>query len=116
MTESDETVKFVVYVPETHADVVRNALGEADAGLIGDYKHCTFSVKRVGRYIPLDTAHPFIGKPGRLEEVVEERIETVCYKKDLEKIIKAVKKVHPYEEIAFDVYPLILNPHNITSK
>lgn len=109
-----ETVKLVVYVPETHADIVRKALGEAEAGLVGDYKHCTFSVKGVGRYIPLETAHPFIGTAGKLEEVVEERIETVCYKKDLDKIIKAVKKVHPYEEVAFDVYPLVLNPHKTT--
>jgi len=116
MTELEETVKFVVYVPETHADIVRKALGDAGAGLVGDYKNCTFSVKGVGRYIPLKTAHPFIGKPGKLEEVLEERIETVCYKKKLDKVIKAIKKVHPYEEIAFDIYPLVLNPHKITHK
>lgn len=111
-----EIVKLVVYVPETHADIVRDVLGNAGAGLVGDYKHCTFSVKGVGRYIPLETAHPFIGKPGKLEEVIEERIETVCYKSDLNKIIRAVKEVHPYEEIAFDVYPLILDPHKTTYK
>lgn len=110
MTDFGETIKLVVYVPETHADIVRKALGEAGAGVVGDYKHCTFSVKGVGRYIPLKTAHPFIGEPGKLEEVLEERIETVCYKKDLDNIIKAVKKVHPYEEVAFDIYPLV-NPH-----
>lgn len=72
-----ETVKIVVFVPETHADLVREAMGKAGAGLIGDYKNCSFSVKGIGRYIPLDTAHPFIGKPGELSEVIEERIETV---------------------------------------
>jgi hypothetical protein len=51
-----------------------------------------------------------------LQAVEEERIETVCYKKDLENIIAAVKKVHPYEEVAFDVYPLVLDPHRITYK
>lgn len=112
----DDVVKFVVFVPQTHADNVRKALGEAGAGLVGDYKFCTFSVSGIGRYIPLDSAHPYIGEKGKLEEVEEERIETVCYKKDLEKIIAAVKKVHPYEEIAFDVYPLVLNPHRITRK
>jgi hypothetical protein len=110
----NETVKLVVFVPETHVDVVREAMGKAGAGLIGDYKYCSFSVKGIGRYIPLPTAHPTIGKIGQLTEVKEERIETVCYKKDLNKIIKAIKKVHPYEEVALDVYPLVLNPHKTT--
>lgn len=112
----NETVKLVVYVPETHGNQVRQAMGKAGAGIVGDYKYCSFSVKGVGRYIPLDTAHPTIGEIGKLSEVVEERIETVCYKKDLDKIIKAIKKVHPYEEVALDVYPLVLNPHETTYK
>ncbi len=111
-----ETVKIVVYVPETHANIVREAMGKAGAGLVGDYKYCSFSVKGIGRFIPLETAHPSIGEIGKLEEVAEEIIETVCYKKDLDKIIKAIKKVHPYEEVALDVYPLVLNPHETTYK
>lgn len=102
-----ETVKIVVFVPEAHADIVRKAMSKAGAGIIGDYKFCSFSVKGIGRFIPLETAHPAIGEIGKLEEVKEERIETVCYKDDLGKIIKAIKKVHPYEEVAFDIYPLI---------
>lgn len=112
----NETVKLVVYVPETHADQVREAMGKTGAGLVGDYKYCTFSIKGTGRYVPLDTAHPYLGKIGKLEKVIEERIETVCFKKDLDKIIKAIKKVHPYEEVALDVYPLVLNPHETTYK
>lgn len=111
-----ETVKLVVFVPVTHADIVREAMGKAGAGVVGDYKYCSFSVRGTGRFIPLNTAHPFIGEVGKLEEVEEERIETVCYKKDLEKIITAMKKVHPYEEVALDVYPLVLNPHETTYK
>ena len=116
MGESNGVVKIVVYVPETHADAVRKALGEAGAGAVGDYAYTSFSVKGVGRFLPLAAAHPAIGKAGVMEEVVEERIETVCYRKDLDKIIVAVKKVHPYEEVAIDVYPLVLDPHNITYK
>jgi len=112
----EESVKLVVYVPETHADLIRETLGKAGAGKIGDYEYCSFSVKGIGRFIPLETAHPTIGEIGKLEEVVEERIETVCYKKDLERIIAAVNKVHPYEEVAYDVYPLVLNPHKTTYK
>lgn len=113
---NDEMVKFVVFVPETHSDIVRQALGEAGAGRVGNYTMCTFSIKGIGRYIPLKTAHPAIGKIGKLEKVVEERIETVCYKKDLQKIIKSVKKIHPYEDVAYDVYPLVLIPHETTQK
>lgn len=112
----DEVVKIVVFVPETHADIVRKALGDARAGLVGDYSHTSFSTKGIGRFIPLEGAHPAIGEIGKFEEVMEERIETVCYKKDLEKIIVAIKEVHPYEEIALDVYPLVLNPHETTYK
>ncbi|MCL5090481.1 MAG: hypothetical protein M1514_00550 [Patescibacteria group bacterium] len=112
----EEVVKLVVFVPETHADLVRQALGEAGAGEIGDYHFCSFSTKGTNRFIPLATAHPFIGEKGKMEAVPEEKIETICYKKDLEKIIQAVNKVHPYEEVAYDIYPLVLNPHQTTFK
>ncbi len=111
-----EMVKLVVFVPETHADMVRKAMGEAGAGVVGHYSFCSFSVKGTGRFKPEKGAHPAIGQIGKLEEVSEERIETVCEKKDLEKIIKAIKSVHPYEEIALDVYPLVLNPQLTTKK
>jgi len=110
-----EVVKIVVYVPETHASIVRGALGKSGAGKVGNYSHTSFSVNGTGRFIPLSGAHPAIGQVGKLEEVSEERIETVCYRRDLENIISAVKKVHPYEEVAIDVYPLVLDPHE-TSK
>lgn len=112
--ENKETVKLVVFVPETHANQVRKAMGEAGAGLVGDYAFCSFSVKGVGRFVPLKSAHPTIGEVGKLGEVREERIETVCYKKDLDRIIRAIYRVHPYEEVAIDVYPLVLNPHKTT--
>ncbi len=111
-----ETVKLVVFVPETHADVVRDAMGKADAGHVGNYQHCSFSVKGTGRFWPLTGAHPAIGQVGKLEELAEERIETVCYKDELDKVIQAIKQVHPYEEVALDVYPLVLNPHETTKR
>lgn len=111
-----ETVQFVVYVPETHADAVREVLGRAGAGTVGDYTHCTFSVKGIGRFMPMDSAHPAIGQAGKLEAVVEERIETVCYKDEVWKIIDEVNKVHPYEEVVYNIYPLVFNPHETTYK
>lgn len=98
--------KLVIFVPESHTDIVREAMGNAGAGKIGNYNFCTFSTKGVGRFKPNDKANPHIGEAGKLEEVVEERIETVCPKELLPNVLEAIKKVHPYEEIAYDVYPL----------
>ncbi|OHB17074.1 MAG: hypothetical protein A2734_01475 [Parcubacteria group bacterium RIFCSPHIGHO2_01_FULL_40_30] len=100
-------VKVVVFVPETHADIVRQAVGDAGAGKIGNYSHCSFSSKGKGRFLPMSGANPTIGQIGKVEVVNEERIEFICEKTDLEKVIEAMKKVHPYEEVAFDVYPLL---------
>lgn len=100
-------VKIVVFVPKTHTDIVRQAMGDAGAGLIGNYSHCSYSVDGFGRYKPLDGAKPFIGEVGKFEEVVEERIECVCDKEKAKAVISAIRKVHPYEEVAFDIYPLL---------
>ena len=101
-----EKVKIVVFVPETHTDIVREAMTVAGAGIIGNYTHCTFSTKGIGRFKPEQGANPHIGKVGNIEEVIEERIETICSKENLQNVIKAIKKVHPYEEVALDVYHL----------
>ena len=100
-------VKIVVFVPKSHTDVVRQAMGDAGAGRIGNYSHCSFSIDGVGRYKPTEGAKPFIGEVGRFEEVQEERIECVCDKSKAKKVIAAMRKVHPYEEVAFDIYPLL---------
>ena len=102
-----EKVKIVIFVPETHADKVRQVMGDAGAGKIGNYSHCSFSSNGRGRFLPKDGATPTIGKIGTMEIVDEERIEFVCEKSNLEKIISAMKEAHPYEEVAFDVYPIL---------
>lgn len=106
MNMQSKNVKIVVFVPETHTNVVRKAMGDAGAGIIGNYSHCTFSSKGVGRFRPESGANPHIGEVGKYEEVIEERIETVCSREKLEDIIKAIKEVHPYDEVALDVYQL----------
>ena len=99
-------VKIVVFVPETHADAVRKATGDAGAGKIGNYTHCSFSSKGTGRFLPGTDAHPTIGEVGKLESVAEERIEMVCERSVMQNVITEMKKVHPYDEVAFDIYPL----------
>lgn len=100
-------VKLVVFVPEENADEVRQALGEAGAGQIGEYSYCSYSIKGVGRFMPSDKANPHIGSAGKLEEVNEERIEVACEKEQALKIIEVIKKVHPYEEVVIDIYPML---------
>ena len=101
-----ENVKIAVFVPETHTDMVREAMGKAGAGIIGNYSFCTFSSKGIGRFKPEQGANPHIGEVGKLEEVAEERIETVCPREKLQDVISAIKEVHPYDEVALYVYPL----------
>lgn len=102
----EKRYKIVVYVPESHSEKVRAALGEAGAGKIGKYTFCTFTTKGVGRFLAGEGANPTIGEVGKLEAVEEERIETVCEESKLQAALAALKEVHPYEEVAFDVYPL----------
>lgn len=102
-----EQVKIVVFVPESHADAVRQAVGDIGAGKIGNYSHCSFSSKGRGRFLPLEGANPTIGQVGKSEIVEEERIEFICDKEKLSEVISAMKKAHPYEEVAFDIYPLL---------
>jgi hypothetical protein len=98
--------KVVVTVPENEADKLREAIGNAGGGKVGNYIHCSFSVKGIGRFLPVDGANPTIGKVGELQEVAEERIEITCDNESLEAVIAAIRKTHSYEEPAIDVYEL----------
>lgn len=100
-------VKIVTFVPLENADAVRDALGNAGAGQIGEYSFCSYTVKGVGRFLPSDNANPHIGESGKLKAVEEERIEVVCDRDKAKQVIVAMKSTHPYEEVAFDIYPLI---------
>lgn len=104
----EKKYKIVVYVPAENAEELREAMGNAGAGKIGNYSHCTFTLKGTGRFRPEEGANPTVGEIGRLEEVQEDRIETVCSGENLAAVMKAVKDTHPYEEPATDVYPIEL--------
>ncbi|WKZ26559.1 MAG: hypothetical protein QY304_00440 [Candidatus Paceibacterota bacterium] len=101
-----KNVKFVVFVPLSHADIVRQALGKAGAGKIGNYDFCSFSSRGIGRFRGNKKTNPAIGEAGKYEVVEEERIEAVVPREILGGVIEKVKSVHPYEEVAFDIYPL----------
>lgn len=99
-------VMLETFVPETRAEKVRRAMGDAGAGKTGNYTHCSFNVKGVGRFRPEKGAKPTIGKVGMIEEVAEERITMSCEKRLIKKVISAIKKEHPYEEAPVFVYPV----------
>jgi hypothetical protein len=98
--------KLIVYVPLTHTEIVREAIGNAGGGKLGNYSHCSFSSRGQGRFIPLAGAEPHIGSVGAPEVVEEERIEVTVNEDMLKDVIGAMKRVHPYDEIAYDVYKL----------
>ncbi|WP_297134576.1 Nif3-like dinuclear metal center hexameric protein [Terrisporobacter sp.] len=106
VTYSDTLYKIAVYVPISHELIVREALGEAGAGYIGNYSHCTFNTQGIGTFKPEDDTNPFIGTVGEIENVKEVKIETIVPSKLLQKSIDKMLKVHPYEEVAYDVYKL----------
>ena len=101
-----DCVKFVVFVPLSHTDIVRKTLGDAGAGKIGNYNFCSFSSRGAGRFRGNEKSNPSIGEAEVYEEVEEERIETIVPREILKGVIEKVKAVHPYEEVAFDIYPL----------
>lgn len=106
VTYEEALYKFVVFVPKSHAKLIREVLGNEGAGFIGNYSHCTYNIEGIGTFMPLEGTSPYIGELNKLEEVEEVRIETVVEKKDLKRIVSKVLENHPYEEVAYDIYPL----------
>lgn len=96
--------KLQIYVPKSHAKQVQKALGDAGAGQIGNYSHCAFVTEGRGYFLPLSGSDPFIGEEGKLEEVEECKIETICEEERLEKVLNAVREAHPYEEPMVDFW------------
>ena len=106
VTSVREQTKLVVYVPEEHLERVRSAL-LPHAEALGAYTDCSFSAPGVGTFTPLNGARPFIGVVGALERVAEYRLELLMDRTALPRAIKALVAAHPYEEPAFDIYPLL---------
>lgn len=95
--------KIVVTVPVVAADRVRQAIGEVGGGKMGNYTFCSFSVRGVGRFVPGPLAHPSVGEIGKPEVVEEDRIEMNCADELVEKVVAAIRAIHPYEEPFIDI-------------
>lgn len=105
---TEKLKKLVVFIPAAHHDQVRNAVFNAGAGGIGHYSHCSFNLTGTGTFLPGEGAKPFIGKQGQIESVTEVRFETILPESNERKVIQAMLKAHPYEEVAYDLYSLDL--------
>ncbi len=102
-----ESCKLVLYVPADHEQQVLSALFQTAAGIIGEYSCCAFRNAGKGSFLPGGQARPFIGKPGEISHVDEIRIETLVRKKDISAVLSHVRSHHPYQTMAYDVYPLL---------
>lgn len=102
-TYEEPVYKLAVFVPKDYAQAVSEALGKAGAGWIGDYRDCQFQTTGIGQFTPLDGTTPFIGRSGHTELVEEVRIETIVTESNKTRVLKAMLKAHPYEEVAYDV-------------
>jgi hypothetical protein len=99
--------KLVVFVPREALDIVREALFEAGAGRIGDYERCSFYTEGTGTFFGGVGTDPDVGRAGREQRVAELRLETVFPEERQAEVVEALRRAHPYEEPAFDVYPLL---------
>ena len=113
VTGSEQLLKLVVFVPKGHEDRILDALARAGAGQIGRYSHCTFQTMGTGTFMPAADTNPFIGSKGELEKVSEIRLETILPVTRRKTIISDLIKHHPYEEVAYDLYPLDLEGDEI---
>jgi hypothetical protein len=99
--------KLVVFVPREALDAVREGLFAAGAGRIGDYEHCSWYTEGTGTFLGGEGTSPSVGQAGREERVNELRLETVFPEERQDEVVAALRRAHPYEEPAFDIYELV---------
>ncbi|MDF2690282.1 MAG: NGG1p interacting factor [Gammaproteobacteria bacterium] len=98
--------KIVFYVPESHLESVKAAAFKAGAGKFPHYDHCCWQILGQGQFRPKKGSDPFIGQEDTLSIVPEYRVESICEDGMLETVIKAILAAHPYEEPAYEAWPL----------
>ncbi len=99
--------KVVVFVPNDHLEKVADAMHGAGAGMFTKYDHCSFRTEGTGTFRGMDDAKPFLGTAGTLEKVKETRLEMLSEHWKAGAVVSAMLKAHPYEEVAYDIYPLL---------
>lgn len=100
----EELYKLVVFVPEESLEKVQKAMFAAGAGRIGNYSDCSFAAAGNGTFMPMEGTNPYIGQTGVFEKVKEYRLETLVPQSRLKDVVRNMLEVHPYEEVAYDIY------------
>jgi dinuclear metal center YbgI/SA1388 family protein len=103
---SENQIKLVVFVPESHVNKVAESIHQSGGGIIGEYSHCSFRTSGTGTFKGSDDSNPTIGKKGKVEFEEEIKLEVLVDKWKLNQVLIAMKKIHPYEEVAYDIYSL----------
>lgn len=98
--------KLAFFVPPSHLEQVKDAVFAAGAGRIGNYDCCAWQVLGQGQFRPLDGATPFIGQAGEVERVPEWKVELVVADALIQSVVAALKRSHPYETPAYEVWRL----------
>jgi structural hemagglutinin/hemolysin toxin protein RtxA len=94
------------YVPESHLEQVKKSLFNAGAGRFNNYEQVAWQTKGIGQFCPTEGSNPYLGKIGKLEKVVEYKVEMICAKQYIKPVIAVLKASHPYEEPAYNVIKL----------
>ena len=110
VVDREKMYKVTVFLPEDHLEAVMKSAFEDGGGQIGNYRDCSFRVGGTGTFKPGTGTSPYLGEVGTLNSVHEERLELLVSEGNLEKVILSIRKSHPYEEPAIDVYPLEWGP------
>ena len=103
----DTLIKIAVFVPESHLDKVADAMHTSGAGMFKKYDHCSFRTNGIGTFKGSAEAQPFIGSRGTIEQTPEIRLEMLCEQWKISRVLSAMLAAHPYEEVAYDLYPLV---------
>lgn len=97
---------FYFYVPESHLEIVKEAVFAAGAGKIGQYSHCAWQTLGEGQFLPLAGSNAFIGEAGTIEKIAEYKVEVICTTENIKQVMIAFKNAHPYETPAYHVLPI----------
>jgi hypothetical protein len=103
---TERLFKLVYFVPEEARDATREAIFAAGGGRIGDYERCSWYTRGTGTFLAGEGAEPAVGEVGEEQHVPEYRVEVVVPEESLPAAVDALRGSHPYEEVAFDLYPL----------
>lgn len=104
--ENFTNIKLEIFVPQDHALNLRDELAKIGVGVIGNYDHCVALTAVRGFFRPMEGSNPYEGEIGRISEVMEYKLEVNCKRELVNKAIKVIKQIHPYEEPLINIIPL----------